>query len=291
MKLSIYTFAKDALYLDFHLVDMLKHHLPLADEIIVDEGYSTDGTYEAIRDIDPKIKIFRNEWDRSDPKTWSIKYRNRARLNCTGDWCIMLDDDEFIPEWDFERLRDQLASSHQPILQMNYLNFYGNYKVFNARPDKFGWPVWKFAIHRNLPEIAAWGDGANIRFADKVDVRDKEYYGDSGIVVHHFGTVRHAARLRQKWRHQDMRNRHGSAKKPKWDRTPGFLFDAFPHRWTDPHFWDDLQLYEGPYIKAVLDNPSEFTRDEMMLCDLVKQRQVTTNATRDSRDQKTDMSK
>ena len=272
MKLSIYTFARDALYLDFHLVDMLKHHLPLADEIIVDEGYSTDGTYEAIKDIDPKIRIFRNEWDRSDPKTWSIKYRNRARMNCTGDWCIMLDADEFIPEWEFDRLRALLESAHQPVVRMKYLNFYGNYKVFNARPEKFGWPVWKCAIHRNLPEIAAWGDGANVRFGDKGDVHDKEYYAHSGIIVHHFGTVRHAARLRQKWRNQEMRNRHGSDKKPRWDRTPGLLFDAFPHRWDDSHFMEDLQLYEGPYVQAVRDNPDEFTRDNMMLCDFIQKR-------------------
>ena len=91
MRLSIYTFVKDGLYFDFHVVAMLKHHLPLADEIIVNEGYSTDGTYEAIKDLDARIKVHRFEWDRSEPDAWHRKFKNQARELCAGDWCILLD--------------------------------------------------------------------------------------------------------------------------------------------------------------------------------------------------------
>lgn len=270
MKLSLYTFVKDGLYLDFHVVEMLKHHLPLADEIIVDEGYSSDGTFEAISTIDSKIRVFRNEWDRTDPKTWSIKYRNRARQQCTGDWCIMLDADEFIPEWEFRNIRDTLSRTDKSIIAMNYMNFYGNYKIYNANPLKFGWPKWKFAIHRNLPLIEAWGDGANVRHQQQHDINDRSIYGEAFLTVHHFGTVRHAARLRQKWRHQSLRNRHGSNKKPKWDRTPGVVFDLMPHKWDDPDFMEDLTIYDGPFVEAVNKNPDEFVRDEFVLYNLLK---------------------
>ena len=57
MLLSIYTFVQNGIFYDYHVVDMLKHHLALADEIIVNEGYSSDDTFEQIRDIDPKINI------------------------------------------------------------------------------------------------------------------------------------------------------------------------------------------------------------------------------------------
>lgn len=61
MKISLYTFVKNGLFYDFHVEAMLRHQLPLADEIIVNEGLSTDGTYEAIRSIDPKIQVHRFE--------------------------------------------------------------------------------------------------------------------------------------------------------------------------------------------------------------------------------------
>ena len=60
MLLSVYTYVKNGLHYDFHVVEMLKHHLPLADEIVVNEGYSTDGTYEAIASLDSKIRITRS---------------------------------------------------------------------------------------------------------------------------------------------------------------------------------------------------------------------------------------
>ncbi|MGH8208927.1 MAG: hypothetical protein ACREU6_04905, partial [Steroidobacteraceae bacterium] len=63
MKLSVYTAIKDGIANDLHIEAMLKHHVPLADEIVVNEGYSSDDTYERIRNLDPKIKIFRSEWE------------------------------------------------------------------------------------------------------------------------------------------------------------------------------------------------------------------------------------
>ena len=267
MRLSIYTFVKDGLYFDFHVVDMLRHHLPLADEIVVNEGYSSDGTYEAIRDIDPKIRVVRNEWDRSDPKTWSMKFKNQARSLCTGDWCILLDCDEFIPEWEFDRIRDHLQRTDKSIVPMRYLHFYGNYKVRHTSPKKVGWPAVKSTMHRNSPEFEIWGDGSNVR--SRSDDRP-ELYDDPLCDCHHFGFVRNPARLRQKWRIQRKRNQHDPADKPSWDRTPGFVFDLMPHRWDDPDFLPDVAQYDGPYVRAVRENPDEFIRDDEMLCRLLE---------------------
>jgi hypothetical protein len=43
MKLSIYTIVKNGLYNDLHVEAMLRHHLPLADEIVINDGFSDDG--------------------------------------------------------------------------------------------------------------------------------------------------------------------------------------------------------------------------------------------------------
>jgi glycosyltransferase involved in cell wall biosynthesis len=264
MKLSLYTFVKNGLYLDFHVVAMLRHHLPLADEIIVSEGYSTDGTFEAIRDIDPRIQVHRSHWDTSDPNAWHRKFKNDARRLCTGDWCVMLDCDEFIPEWEFSRLRTLLAQTEKSLVPVRFTHFYGNYRVYMATlPNVI--PATGLRIHRNLPEMEVWGDGANVRLTTHLD--DPSIVADETIEVHHFGTVRHAARLRQKWRTQAKQH---NAAKPTWDRTPGFVFDLFPHRWDDPDILPSLRVYDGEPIAAVRENPDEFTRDGLWLYEHLK---------------------
>jgi hypothetical protein len=266
MRLSLYTFVRNGLYFDFHIVDMLKHHLPLADEIIVNEGYSRDGTYEAIKDIDAKIKLFRHNWDTSDPKTWHMKFKNEARKSCTGDWCLLLDSDEFIPEWEFPCIRDFINSTDRIIASLSYINFYANYKIYHNKPELMNWPVKKAVLHRNLPDIEVWGDGSNVRQIDKnIPV--------TGPIAtcHHFGFVRNASRLRQKWRMQHFMHRHGSTRKPRWDWMPSFIFDLLPHRWDDPDIMPYLVMYGGPIVKAVRDNPKEFVRDGFKTIKLLNQ--------------------
>jgi glycosyltransferase involved in cell wall biosynthesis len=266
MKLSIYTGVRDGLYYDFHVVEMLKHHLPLADEIVVNEGYSDDGTYEAIKDLDPKIKVHRFHWDRSQPDAWHRKFKNQARELCTGDWCILLDCDEFIPEWQFDWVRKHLSETDKPIVPVEFMHFYGNYRVYIADLPNII-PNRGLRIHRNLPEIEVWGDGANVRFSGQ-DHTTLSFTGEAAS-VHHFGQVRNPARLRQKWRTQSRQ--HNEAK-PRWDWVPGFVFNWLPHDWNDPDFFERLQVYDGPYIQAVRDNPQEFTRDDMQLIDLLAKR-------------------
>lgn len=266
MRLSIYTFVKNGLFYDFHVAAMLRHHLPLADEIVVNEGFSTDGTFEAIRDIDPKVKIHRSQWDQSNPDTWHRDFKNSARERCTGDWCILLDCDEFIPEWEFARLRSFLETADTSIVPVRFVHFYGNYKVYLGTLPQII-PLTGLRIHRNIPDIEVWGDGANVRF------RDREY--DTASVapdtfdVHHFGSVRNPARLRQKWRTQA---RQHDARNPRWDKVPGLVFNMFPHQWDDPDFLDKLAIYDGPHIKAVVDDPAEFTRDNFWLYEHLKRR-------------------
>ena len=265
MQLSIYTYVKNGLYYDFHVVEMLKHHLPLADEIVVNEGFSTDGTYEAISQIDPKIRITRAPWEKpGNSFQWYSVLKDAARRLCRGQWCLHLDADEFIPEWEFEPMRALLTTCQETMLPLDMLDFYGNYKVYNAKPICSR----KMILHRNVPEIEFWGDGANVK------LRGQEFnWGPlpPQFTVHHFGSVRHAARLREKWHIQGRM--YGKGKKIK---LPGFVFDFLPHDWTDREFIENLAIYDGPYIKAVRDNPAEFVRDDFALLKLLESRSPST---------------
>jgi hypothetical protein len=112
-----------------------------------------------------------------------------------------------------------------------------------------------------------WGDGANVRLKDREI--DESVLASDVFDVHHFGTVRNPARLRQKWRTQA---RQHDEKNPRWDKMPRFIFDMFPHKWDDADFLDNLAIYEGPDIQAVRDDPAEFTRDNLWLLNHLKSR-------------------
>jgi hypothetical protein len=200
-----------------------------------------------------------------------------ARRQCTGDWCILLDCDEFIPEWEFGRIRDVLEHTRKDVLPLRYVHFYGNYQVVNVRPEKFGWPVRKATVHRNLDTMEVWGDGSNVRVRGSADYPvNEEVLCD----CHHFGFVRNPARLRQKWRTQAKQH---SPTNPTWDWMPGLLFDLMPHRWEDEDFLQHLERYDGPYVKAVRDNPDEFVRDQFRLLDILARRRCRGRASVPSR--------
>jgi hypothetical protein len=267
MLLSIYTYVKDGLYHDLHVVDMLKHHLPLADEIVVNEGYSTDGTYERITRIDPKIRVFRTAWAApKDSFTWYVPLKDAARRECRGKWCLHLDADEFIPEWEFAAIREYIARAEEDLIPVRFLNFYANYKVYHPRPEAVRWPPHKMILHRNLPEVEFWGDGANVRLTGReLDWSAAPVW----FTCHHFGTVRNPARLRQKWHVQGAMYRGIR----RWFRVPAFVFNLRPHDWKDPEFLADLRVYDGPYVRAVRDNPGEFVRDNFKLYEELKRRE------------------
>ena len=155
----------------------------------------------------------------------------------------------------------RLETTDQHILPVRFLHFYGNYRVYQSRTDRPYPPRLGYRIHRNLEGIEVWGDGANVREAGQPPPQA----GDTmAFDVHHFGEVRHPARLRQKWRTQARQHRTGNA---RWDMVPGFVYDLRPHRWDDPEILPHLRLYDGPYIRAVVQDPSEFVRDDLWLCE------------------------
>jgi hypothetical protein len=74
--------------------------------------------------------------------------------------------------------------------------------------------------------------------------------------------------LREKWRSQNAIYRTSRFAVP----LPSFVFDLFPHRWNDPGFFEDLDVYDGPFIRAVLENPREFVRDGLQTYEEVRKR-------------------
>jgi len=56
---------KNVLKQGYPFVESIAASLPVCDELLILEGFSTDGTYEVVKkivDLNKKVKVFRQEW-------------------------------------------------------------------------------------------------------------------------------------------------------------------------------------------------------------------------------------
>ena len=66
MKVTGFSFVRNAIKFDYPIVEAITSILPLCDEFVVAVGNSEDNTLELIKSINsPKIKIIETVWDES----------------------------------------------------------------------------------------------------------------------------------------------------------------------------------------------------------------------------------
>ena len=90
MRISGFSFARNAVVLDYPLEEALRSILPVVDELVVavapgDPADDTRGLVESLDD--PRIVIVDAEWDDSRRERIYADLTNVALERCTGDWC------------------------------------------------------------------------------------------------------------------------------------------------------------------------------------------------------------
>ena len=103
MKVSGFTFARNAVKFDYPVAEAIRSVLPLCDEFVVAAGNSDDNTRELIASIDPaKIRIIDTVWDdnlRDGGKVLAAetdKALDAVSDDC--DWAFYIQADEVVPE-------------------------------------------------------------------------------------------------------------------------------------------------------------------------------------------------
>ena len=95
IKISGFTFVRDAVRLDYPIEESIRSALPIVDEYIVNVGDCTDNTLEVIRDIgDPRIRIIETDWnpDRFVAGATNADQTNIALDQCRYQWCLYLQE-------------------------------------------------------------------------------------------------------------------------------------------------------------------------------------------------------
>ena len=168
VKVSGFTIVRNAIKLDFPVVASIRSILPICDEVVVNVGYSEDGTLELVRSIDDhKIRIIETEWDMSQRNTVLGLETHRAMRACRHPWGVYIQADEVLHELGALELGSaiQRVDSDPRVegLLVRYVHFYGGFDTI--------------ATHRRWyrREVRA------VRLAPELDIRP--YQGAQGFRV------------------------------------------------------------------------------------------------------------
>jgi hypothetical protein len=199
IKVCGFTFIKNAVKLDFPVVEAIMSALPLCDEFVVVVGDCDDGTRLLIESIESdKIRIIDSVWDMSMKEGGRVyALETDKAFQAVGpefDWCVYIQADEAMHEKDFPVIRAAMSKwkNDQAVegLLFNYNHFYGSYDyIGNTRK----WYRNEIRIIRNDKTINSYRDAQGFR---KEGRKLNVVSIDAGI--YHYGWVRPPAFMQAK---------------------------------------------------------------------------------------------
>jgi len=132
MKVSGFTFLRNAVMNGYPFIESIRSLLPLVDEYVVAVGQSEDGTLEKIKALgDKKIKIIETQWNENMGDRGFVYGQQKmiAHYNCSGDWAFYLEGDEVLHEGDLQNIYNSmernLGDPDVEALYFEFLHFYG----------------------------------------------------------------------------------------------------------------------------------------------------------------------
>jgi hypothetical protein len=225
MKISGFTFVRNATKYYFPIRESIESILPIVNEFVIalGNGDPDDRTEKEILAIDSdKIKIIHRDWDEDLFKMGAIYSHetNFAKSQCSGDWCFYLQADEAVHEQYLPHIKaacEKYADdSRVEGFLFQYKHFWGDYEHVL---DFHGWYNKEIRIVRNDPEIVSIGDAQSFRKknGDKLNVIELPAY------IYHYGWVRPPALMRGKKKEQESQYWGKKAAEEQYKNLP----DAF----------------------------------------------------------------
>ena len=160
MKVSGFTFLRNAQINGYPFVESIRSLLPLVDEYICAIGYSQDDTKQMVRDIgDPKIRIIESSWNEEMHDRGFVYGQQKmiAQFNCSGDWAFYLEADEVLHESELDQIKSTMEKNlNDAAVEALYFDF----KHFYGTADQVGIAGYRRAprvIRNNIRSIAPDG--------------------------------------------------------------------------------------------------------------------------------------
>ena len=200
MKVTGFTFIRNALIYDYPVVEAIRSILPLCDEFVVAVGKSDDNTLELISNIDTsKIRIIETTWDDSLRKGGQVLAIETDKayqaISADTDWAFYIQGDEVVHEKYLNSIRETMLrwkdNPEVDGLLFNYLHFYGSYDYVGSSAS---WYRNEIRVLRKSPQIHSYRDAQGFRKGDKQKLRVKPV----DAYVYHYGWVKDPAAMQRK---------------------------------------------------------------------------------------------
>ncbi len=205
MKVSGFSFIRNATRFDFPIVEAITSVLPLCDEFVVAVGDSDDDTLALIEAIpSDKIRIIRTTWDQTARAGGRVLAQETdkalAAISPDADWTFYIQGDEVLHEESIPAVRQAmqtyLTDSNVEGLLFKYLHFFGSYQyVGHSRR----WYRREIRIVRNTGNVVSYKDAQGFRTRSNHKLRVKLI----DACIYHYGWVRPP-----KTQHTRLQNMH-----------------------------------------------------------------------------------
>ena len=200
MKVTGFTFIRNALIYDYPIREAILSVLPLCDDFVVAVGNSEDSTLELIEMLgSPKIRIVETIWDDSLRENGAVlaMETNKALRAITpdSDWCFYIQGDEVLEDGQADLIRRAMEHYLNDFrvdgFLFNYHHFYGSYDYIGASNS---WYKHEIRIVRNSPAIYSFGDAQGFRKGEN----EKLHVVSLPVHIHHYGWVKEPHAMQRK---------------------------------------------------------------------------------------------
>jgi hypothetical protein len=200
MKVSGFSFIRNAVKFQYPIVEAVQSILPLCDEVIVAVGKSEDNTRELVAAIDPKVKILDTVWDENSRKDGRVLAEETDKafqaISADADWCVYIQGDEVMHENGHDEAMAAMKKwkDHKKVdgLLFNYLHFFGSYDYIGAEGH---WFRHEIRIIKNDKSIWSYRDAQGFRKGENDKLRVKPLKAK----IHHYGWVQNPRTMKAKF--------------------------------------------------------------------------------------------
>ncbi|MCB0397193.1 MAG: glycosyltransferase family 2 protein [Flavobacteriales bacterium] len=247
LKVSGFTFIRNAICYDYPVVEAISSILPVCDEVVVAVGKSEDDTLDLVRSIHPdKVRVVETTWDDSLRKGGAVlaveTNKALAAVAPDADWAFYIQADEVLHEQYVPGLKKVMETwkddKRVEGLVFDYRHFYGSYDYIG---DSRRWYRREVRVVRPAQGIYSFRDAQGFQ-KDGRPLKVKH----ADAVIHHYGWVRPPDKQQERqvafhslW-HDDA-----------WVDENVRVYDQFDYSGID-----SLTRYEGTHPAVMLDRIS-----------------------------------